>query len=168
MTNSYIERMRVKQMRKLLVDAMRREHNANEYKGGWLDRGIKRHRRDLDYHVAKFHAALLRGDEKRIIEYMADICNHAMFAADDVLREGFEDAVKARHVEPAYVFPGRGFYVRLILCSPSLLLRPRLYWGKLWTAIVRGHNEYEGERQNKESEAPWPVDLDWPPEAPVK
>lgn len=135
------ERERVRHMRKLLVDAMRREHNANEYKGGWTGRGNRRHKRDLDYHVAKLFVAMETHDANRAVEYAADICNHALFALDDMLGEFLEAAIIDRNHEGAYVFPGRRFYLRLMFISPYHVLK---YGRKCLAAIFRGHTDYEG------------------------
>ena len=102
--------------------AMLRELDANDYKGGWPGRGARTHLRDLDYHVAKLRAAVGAEEIVRVLEYAADVANHAMFLADEA---GALDpsVVEHRRVEPHYVRPGARVRLRLVARHPRYLYK---------------------------------------------
>lgn len=120
------EIMREYRINGLFAAQMRYEKSANAYKGGWLGRSKRQHFRDIDYHCAKLKAAVRSGDAVRVLEFSADVGNHAMFIADQFY--GFlPDTLAARPDAPPH--PGRGFYLRLCFGSPRWI--PTLVWKAL-------------------------------------
>lgn len=114
--------------------AMLRELDANLWKGSWLvlDFTRRKHFKEIEYHVAKLKAALAAGDSpERILEFCADIANHAMFLADS---EGVLSVhvLDRRRREPAFVKPKLGVYWRL-LWNPRWINKG---WGGLRNPVV--------------------------------
>ena len=64
--------------------AMANEAQANAHKGHWKDNDadVAHHVKELLYHAAKLMTAAEVGDKPAVLEYAADVANHAMFAAD--------------------------------------------------------------------------------------
>lgn len=64
--------------------AMSNEAQANAHKGHWKDNDadVAHHVKELLYHAAKLMTAAEVGDKSAVLEYAADVANHAMFAAD--------------------------------------------------------------------------------------
>jgi hypothetical protein len=64
--------------------AMRNEALSNAHKGHWSDNGqtAEDHVKEAMYHGAKLLVAILHGDKDAVLEYAADVANHAMFSAD--------------------------------------------------------------------------------------
>lgn len=64
--------------------AMSNEALANAHKGHWKDNDadVAHHVKELLYHAAKLMTAAEVGDKAAVLEYAADVANHAMFAAD--------------------------------------------------------------------------------------
>lgn len=98
----------------LYEKAMLRELQANHYKGGWDAMTRRDHFRELNYHNAKLKAAIRAGDTLRVLEYAADLGNHAWMAAE------FAGALTPvtiwrRRAETSFAKAGWGVYARLML-----------------------------------------------------
>lgn len=107
--------------------AMQNELAANESKGDWLARPMSDQVAELRYHVAKLRAAVACDlPDERILEFAADVGNHAMFVADKRLALGHRQ-VAARAAEQSYVMPPLRFYVVLTSMYPRAIT-------KLWRA----------------------------------
>ena len=109
--------------------AMETELAHNEAKGTWKGRSDREHFSDLDYHCDKLKAAVRSGmPSERILEFAADVGNHAMFIADD--RAALTTAaISTRQREPSYVLPPVRFW-------RAMLRYPRSYIAiaKAWFA----------------------------------
>lgn len=66
----------------LFAEAMQRELDANEHKGGWGDVDQRVLVNDVAYHVLKLMRALRTGPATRVLEHAADVANCAMIVAD--------------------------------------------------------------------------------------
>jgi hypothetical protein len=63
---------------------MRAEARANAHKGHWSDNDATptEHVKEAMYHLAKLQIAIEHNNPEAVLEYAADVANHAMFAAD--------------------------------------------------------------------------------------
>jgi hypothetical protein len=116
---------------------MLRELAANWYKGGWMQTNRRTHFEELDYHLAKLKAAVRAGDKpERILEFSADLANHAMFLADS---EGAltEDVMESRGKEASFV-------------RPNLKVYRRLMWNPRW--IKKGWGGFKNVRSESHPE----------------
>lgn len=134
--------------------SMMRELDANRWKGHWLLQITTRraHFHELDYHLAKLKAAIRAEDDVRVLEYAADLANHAMFLTDDecILTE-FN--IAKRKAEASFVKPKRRVYA-------WLAINPR-WWKKAWGGW-RHPVEYEEHEDGKRTEDAWEPEVGAP------
>lgn len=75
-------RVRLDEKMEILNGAMHNELKANEKKGDWAGEDAQQHVHELLYHAAKLSLAVRFSSKHAVLEYCADVANHALMVID--------------------------------------------------------------------------------------